>query len=144
MSGFWKNRCAARAWLIIGLAVAPAKCELTGSCDINSDFRFFCMMEVKAPDSAFKSPWFSDSLTHEMSGDPLPVTEMFSLSLSRSSSFDVEISVIFKIPSLSSQTPPSSSAPFGLLLLPFVGNFVWPAMELSGEENRERNLSSLH
>lgn len=68
------------------------------------------MMDVKAP-SVFVSHWISAS--HVMSGEP--VTEMFSLSLSRSSSsFDDDISVIFVFP--------VSGELLGLLVL--VGNFV--------------------
>lgn len=68
-------------------------------------------MDVKAP-SVFVSPSVSPSKV--MSGEP--VTEIFSLSLSRSSSsLDDEISVIFVLP--------ASGELFGLLAL-VVGNFV--------------------
>lgn len=80
------------------------------------------MMDVKAP-SVFVS--LRVSASHVMSGDP--VTEMFSLSLSRSSSsLDEEISVIFVLP--------ASGELFGLLVL--VGSFVCPAIELSRNEKR--------
>lgn len=69
-------------------------------------------MDVKAPSVLVSS---STSPSHVISGDPDPVTEMFSLSLSRSSSsFDDEISVIFVLP--------ASGELLGLLVL--VGNFV--------------------
>lgn len=68
------------------------------------------MMDVKAP-SGLVSVWVSPS--HVMSGEP--VTEMFSLSLSRSSSsFEDDISVIFVLP--------ASGELLGLLVL--VGNLV--------------------
>jgi hypothetical protein len=68
------------------------------------------MMDVKAP-SVLVS--LCVSVSHVTSGDP--VTEMFSLSLSRSSSsLDDEISVIFVLP--------ASGELLGLFV--FVGSFV--------------------
>lgn len=87
-------------------------------------------MDVKAP-SVFVSP--SVSASHVISGEP--VTEMFSLSLSRSSSsFDDEISVIFVLP--------ASGELFGLLVL--VGNFVWPAIGLSAKWEKQRPWKRLN
>lgn len=84
------------------------------------------MMDVKAP-SGFASLCVSAS--HVMSGEP--VTEMFSLSLSRSSSsLDDEISVILVLP--------ASGELFGLLVL--VGSFVWPAIELSRREKSGKKV----
>jgi hypothetical protein len=68
------------------------------------------MIDVKAPSVLVSS---CTSPSQVISGDP--VTEIFSLSLSRSSSsFDDEISVSFVLP--------TSGELFGLLVM--VGNFV--------------------
>lgn len=68
--------------MIIGFAAT--NCEFPENDDINSFFRFFWIMDVNAPDSVFSSWMDSDSLMQVISGDP--VTDIFSLSLSKSGS----------------------------------------------------------